>query len=84
MHDTKGNVYWGKAATEQGFPTKEHMSFHGANSCNCHGERGIFCVVPENTPQERPRIVACVEWGTVVILMHKRRVRVEQQAVVVC
>ena len=65
-----------KVATEQGFPPKDHMSLHEANTCYYRGERGIFDVVPENTPQGRPRIVARMKWGTVVKFMHKRRVRV--------
>jgi hypothetical protein len=74
-----------KAATEQGFPPKDHMSLHEAKTCYYRGKRGIFDVVPENTPQGRPWIVARMKWGAVVKFMHKRRVRVEleQQAVVV-
>ena len=72
-----------KAVTEQGFLPKDHMLFHEAKLCYYHGERGIFDVVPENTPQGRPQIVARMKWGTVVKFMHKRRVRVEQQPVAV-
>jgi hypothetical protein len=43
----------------------------------------MFDVVPENASQGRPQIVASIKWGSAVKFMHKRRVRVEYQTVVV-
>eukprot|EP00804_Cyclotella_cryptica_P001683 CCRYP_009072-RA/>CCRYP_009072-RA protein AED:0.30 eAED:0.29 QI:0/-1/0/1/-1/1/1/0/334 len=63
-----------KVAKEQGFPPKEHMSQRDANTCYYRGERAIFDIVPENTPQGRPRVIASMKWATVVKYMHKKRV----------